>query len=165
MKWLFKIVGFTALALCLIAVLSTGREWLILYHFNGYKPLEMVIEEAKREVSQNDTEWLLIGSSGSDKIEFHISPAQYERFSGNNATGTKLRIWKNDAFHGIADITFQNQSLKVILDEDWRPYHALRWSALSTSGIAVLLLAIAITFLVFDRKRVLMESPPESPAS
>src|SRR6478735_8577487 len=75
MKLAFKLAGFAAAALFVIAALSSAREWFILYHFDGYQPMDFVIGHARREVN-DETECILAGSAGGQEVEFHISPAR-----------------------------------------------------------------------------------------
>ena len=152
MKLAFRLAGILAAILFMIAAFSTAREWFILYHFKGYQPADFVIEEARREVN-DETEFLLIGTSGAEKIQFHVSSAHYDRYAGKESVGSTLRIWKNDMMPEIADISFQQKSLKVIPEDDWRSYDELRLSAVSTSGIAGLLLITGSVCLFCSRKR------------
>jgi hypothetical protein len=152
MKLACRFAGIVCAALILIAIVSIARESLLLYHFDGYKPLDFRIEGRRREVN-HETECYLVGSSGLEKLEFHVSPHQFERYAAGDRDGTTIRIWKNDMMPEIADITFQQQSLKVILDEDWRPYDELRSGVVASSGIAVILVVATIVLFRFGNSR------------
>lgn len=156
MKLAFRLAGILAAILFMIAAFSGAREWFILHHFKGYQPLDFVIGAGRREVN-DETEFLLIGTCGAEKIQFHVSSDQYETYSGQGFVGTTLRIWKNDMMPEIADISFQQKSLKIILDDDWRSYDELRHSASSVTIMAGIFLGLSILLLLLGRRR-----PPES---
>ena len=144
------IIAGLLLAFAIVAGGSSIKEWIILINYEHFQKEEFVVSGTSKEstTTENDN-YYLKGSSGVESYEFAIPSKKYKIYSNPDMIGHKIIVYRNP---DLISISFQNESVNVIFESDWRNRDELAKSTKSTLWIAVTSICLSgIIFLVSKR--------------
>ena len=144
------IIAGLLLVFAIVAGASSIEEWIILINYDHFQKEEFIISGTIRENSTTENDnYYLRGSSGAGSYEFAIPLKKYKIYSNPNMIGHKIIVYRNP---DLSSISFQNESVNVIFESDWRNRDELAKSTKSTLWIAVTSICLSgIIFLVSKR--------------